>query len=138
MANEFPGDPKLMMARYPGNEPTTPSPKVEEAPLTAHFRALGCGVLDGWLVSGDFGPFQTSFWDLSRWPPPLVHTLPEFATRVVHSREGHWLLFSETNPEAKPRSFRPRLFTKLGKPCAGAFPVVVDGGELTPTGEVSR
>jgi hypothetical protein len=131
MANEFPGDPNLMIARYLGNEPRAPGRQVEEAPLTGHFRSLGCVVLGGWLVSGDYSPFVTNFWDLATWPPRLAHTLREFAPDLSLARDGRWLLFSETDPQAKPRSFRPRLFSDLGKQPEGIFPVAVDGTELS-------
>jgi hypothetical protein len=131
MANEFPGDPNLMIARYLGNEPSVPGRQVEEAPLTGHFVSLWSILLDGWLVSGDYRPLATNFWDLSTWPPRLAHTLHEFAPALSRSREGRWLLFSETDPQAQPRSFRPRLFSDLGEKPEGIFPVVVDGTELS-------
>ncbi len=131
MADEFPGDPGLMIARYLGNEPGSPGRQVKEAPLAGNFNILNHPILDGWLVSGDFSPFETNFWDLSVWPPRLAHTLPEFAPGLDRSRDGRWLLFSETDPHAKPRSFRPRLFSDLGKRPVGVFPVLVDGTELS-------
>jgi hypothetical protein len=131
MANEFPGDPKLMIAHYLGNEPGTPGRLLEEAPLPGHFRSLGCSIFDHWLVSADYNPFVTNFWDLSVWPPQLVHALPEFAPYRCRSRDGRWLLFAETDPQARPRNFRPRLYSDLSKPLDGIFPVMVDGAELS-------
>jgi hypothetical protein len=130
MANEYPGDTRLMIAHYLGNEPGTPGHEVEEAPLTGHFHSLGCAVIDHWLVHGDYSPFVTNFWDLSVWPPRLEYSLPEFSPDRAHSRDGRWLLFSETNPEARPRWFRPRLFSDLHKQPDATFPVAVDDTEV--------
>ena len=131
MMDQYAGDPRLMLASYLGNEPGTASSQVEEAPLSGHFRSLGSKTIDHWLISADYNPFLTNFWDISVWPPRLVHTLPEFAPHLAHSRDGRWLLFSETNSEARPRTFRPRLFSALNKAANGEFPVVVKGAEVS-------
>jgi hypothetical protein len=123
MANEFPGDPKLMLARYLGNEPGSPGSQVEEAPLAGNCSTLSTQIVDHWLLSGDYRPFETNVWDLSQWPPPLICTLKEFATAMARSRDGRWLFTSETNPAAKPRTFRPRLYSDLSKPCDATFPI---------------
>jgi hypothetical protein len=125
------GDPSLMLASFLGNEPGTPSKQVEEAPLLGHFRSLGCLILDGWLVSGDYSPFETNFWNLCVWPPTREQSLPEFAPDVAHCRDGRWLLFSETNAKASPRNFRPRLFSRLLNKSEGEYPVMAEGAELS-------
>lgn len=132
MANEFPGDPRLMLARYLGNEPATPGRTVERAPAAGHFNRYDCRVHGHWLVSADFGAhFETSFWDLSVWPPRLTHTLPEFAPYQCRSRAGRWLLFSETDRDASPRTFRPRSLPDPGAEPDGTVPVVIGGREMT-------
>jgi hypothetical protein len=131
VVGQCPGDPNLMTAGYLGNEPGTPGRQVETAPLTGHFDSFGCTVVDGWLVSADGSPFETNFWDLSTWPPRFAHTLPEYAPYRSRSRDGSWLLFSDTDPHTTPRTFRPRLFSDLGKKPDGIFPVVADGRELS-------
>jgi len=135
-AGQFPGDPRLMLANYLGNEPGSASDKVEAAPIPGHFDRYGCAVLDNWLVGTydpshyeQTGPPETNFWDMSVWPPPLKYSLSEFVAYQAHAGDGRWLLISETDPKAAPRNFRPRLFTDLGKKCAGQFPVIIDGTE---------
>ena len=73
-------------------------------------------------------PFVTNFWDMSVWPPRLVYSLPEFASHLDYSqRDGRWLLFSETNADASPRTFCPRLFSDLSGKVDGEFPLLVKG-----------
>lgn len=130
MVSQAAGDPSLMIANYLGNEPGAPSNHVEQAPLLGHFNSW-CKILDGCLVSMDYSPFETNFWNLNTWPPPLLNTLQEFATNATHSHDGRWLLFSETDPQASPRHFRPRLFSDLGKEPERVSPVIVDGAEIS-------
>lgn len=127
MANEFPGDPNLMMARYLGNEPGGPARQLEQAQPGAHVATLWSRVIDGWLTSTDYRPFETNFWDLSVWPPRLAYRLPEFASALSRSRDGRWLLCSETNPHGETRTFRPRVYSDLGKQPDGEHPAFVDG-----------
>jgi hypothetical protein len=134
MVSKYPGDPNLMIADYLGNEPGAPSRQLEEAPLSGNFQSLGCCIIDGWLVSSNSSPFVTNFWNLEAWPVHLLHTQNEFAPKRARSRNGAWLLFSETDPLARPRLFRPRLFSHLGKAPERVLPVVVDGAELSISG----
>jgi len=131
MASQFPGDPNLMMARYLHNEPGIPGRQLEEAPVTEHFHYYDRDLADQWLVTSNVSPFETSFWDMSVWPPGHSFTVPEYAPYRAFSHDGQWLLFSEMDPKATPRNFRPRLFSNLSKKCDGEFPVVVDGKELS-------
>lgn len=130
MAGRFPGDPSLMLAKYLGNEPAAPAATVEETPVTGHLRAFDAERVGTWLVSGDTDPFVTSFWDLSQWPPKLKYSLDEFAKCAAQARDGRWLLLSETEVDAKPRVFRPRLFKALNRACAGDIPVAPRSAEL--------
>jgi hypothetical protein len=131
MANEYPGDPRLMLARYLGNEPGTPGRQLEEAPHNGPSYSVACDVLDGWLVSADYRPFGTSFQDLNTWPPRLAHVLHDYSPYRARSRDGRWLLFSETDPKTESFCFRPHLFSDLDRKPDGVFPVVVDGAELS-------
>jgi hypothetical protein len=129
MVDVYPGDPSLMQAQHLGNEPGTPGHHLEEAPLEGHWCKYRCVVLDDWLISADFPPFVTNFWDLSVWPPRLVHSLSEYAPYLTRVRDGRWLLFSETDSTVRPFTFRPRLFSDLDKDPDGVFPVGVAGAE---------
>lgn len=129
MANQNPGDPNLMLASFMGNDPGSPGARVEEAPLDGNCPVLSEVIVDHWLLSGDDNSFETNVWDLSMWPPPLVHTLNGFATAMARSRDGRWLFLSETNPVAKRRTFRPFLYSNLSKPCDGRFPLRIGRAE---------
>jgi hypothetical protein len=131
MADQFPGAPDLMIADFLGNEPGTPNPQVKEAPITGHISQSHCDLHDRWLISSDSDPFETGFWDMSVWPPRLEYSLPEFAVGAARSRDGRWLLFSETDSKAKPRTFRPRLFSDLSQKPDGVFPALIDGNEIS-------
>jgi hypothetical protein len=133
MADQYPGDPALMLAGHLGNEPGTAGRAVEAAPLTAHAGILGRRLLDHWFVSADYQPFGTNVWDLSAWPPRLAHAMSEYAPYQARARDGRWLLFSETNAKASPRSFRPRVFSDLGRPPDLVAPVVIGGVEQSIT-----
>jgi hypothetical protein len=116
-----------MLARYLGNEPdsATPRPKVEKAPQKGGF-ADG-QQFDSWVVSADRMSSETSFWDVSVWPPKLTRTLAEFAFGLNRSRDGRWVLFSDAHDEI----FRPRVFSDHGKRPIDVFPVKVEGAELS-------
>jgi hypothetical protein len=134
-ADEFVGDPSLMMAKYLGNEVGTASDAVQVAEFGGHMSTLGREIVGEWLLSGDYKPFGTGFWDLSQWPPRLAVTLEEFAKRGAMSRDGRWILVSETRADAATRTFRPRLYGGPGTDFLGEFPLVVDGKDADIDGE---
>jgi len=131
IAGAFAGDPDLMIAKHLGNEPGVKYRLAEEAPLSANFRSLGCEVIDGWLVSSDYNPVQTNFWDLNTWPPSVMHTRHEYAPNVAHALDGRWLLFFLTDPAARPVRFRPHLFRHLDNEPEQLLPVIVNGIEMS-------
>lgn len=136
MTNQSVGDSKLMTAGFLGNEQGTSGPQVEQAPIEGRFNRFNWKLIDHWLVSGDMKPFGTCFWDLSVWPPRLAHTLPAYVKSVARSRDGRWLLLSETDPAAKkPYVFRPRIFSDLGRPADEELPQI-DGSEIGFVGNI--
>lgn len=128
----YPGDPRLMTAAHLSNLPGQSNPLLERAP-TESALSLGPFVSGAYLISSESRPFETTAWDLSAWPPRITLSIPHYSVSVATSRSKRWLLNSESDPEARPRNFRPHLFdpTLSAKPIElPPLPVDASGAPL--------
>jgi hypothetical protein len=125
--SETTGTPRLMMADFLRNERSAPTRGLERSPVGMDASLATSDIVDHWLVVHEDNPFGTTFIDLSVWPPRLVSKLEEFAPYHGRSQDGRWLLLSETDPEATPRTFRPRMLMDVTRPQSTTLPKVKDG-----------
>jgi hypothetical protein len=110
MAGALPGDPDLMTADFLRNTGVSgPAAETFELPVRGIDRR---GVVGDVHVLSDWGTgrFATVALDLSAWPPKPSVREGEFAVKADRADDGRWVLFSETDPDARPRTFVPRVY----------------------------